>query len=59
MGEGSCYFKDGVDSKPVKHGYLLDEDGKLGEGDFTFDLSRRKVVQCKSSSKEAVWGPRG
>lgn len=45
--EESCYFAEDEDGGTVVHGYLRDEDGALGEGDFSFDLSRRKVVQCK------------
>lgn len=45
--EGSCYFADSAEGGGVDHGYLLDEDGVHGAGEFPYDLSRRKVVQCE------------
>lgn len=48
--EGSCYFANSAsDEETVEHGYLLDEDETLGKGDFLYDLSRRKIIQCELS----------
>lgn len=51
VGEGACFFVDGLEDVRVEHGYLLNADGSIGKGDFTFDLSRRKIVQCEARAK--------
>lgn len=47
ISEGSCFFRHSSSSGGVDHGYLKDEDGSRGSGDYQYDLSRRKLVQCE------------
>lgn len=47
VAQGSCFFRNSATTLGPDHGYLRDADGTLGAGDFQFDLSQRKVVQCE------------
>ena len=47
VAQGSCFFRDSATTLGPDHGYLKDPDGTLGTGDFQYDLSQRKVVQCE------------
>lgn len=47
VAQGSCFFRDSATTLGPDHGYLRDADGTLGTGDFQYDLSQRKVVQCE------------
>lgn len=59
LAQGSCFFRNGAADERVDHGYLKDADGFLSTGDFQYDLSMRKVVQCKrllTRREEVGWG---
>ncbi|CAM9635731.1 unnamed protein product, partial [Discosporangium mesarthrocarpum] len=46
LSEGSCYFAEGAEEgAPLEHGYLMDAGGRYVQGDFRYNMSRRKVVQ--------------
>lgn len=47
VAQGSCFFRNSATTLGPDHGYLRDADGTLGAGDFQYDLSQRKVVQCE------------